>query len=131
VPIEWRSRSQKVTALSSAEAEFYACGEAVKEIPFVAQILLFLELYIETPVQVWIDTVGAIFMSENQTSSQRTRHMDCRWWFVSGLLEQGLIKIDFVKTKDNVSDIGTKNVNKETYDSFIDRLLLSRSEEGC
>jgi hypothetical protein len=131
VPIEWRSRSQKVTALSSAEAEFYACGEAVKEIPFVAQILLFLELYIETPVQVWIDNVGAIFMSENQTSSQRTRHMDCRWWFVSGLLDQGLIKIDFVKTKDNVSDIGTKNVNKETYDSFIDRLLLSRSEEGC
>ena len=103
----------------------------MKEIPFVTQILLFLKLYIELPVRVWIDNVGAIFMSENQTSSQRTRHMDCRWWFVSGLQEQGLIKIDFVKTEENISDLGTKNVNKETYDRHVHSLLLPRSEEGC
>ena len=57
--------------------------------------------------------------------------MDCRWWFVSGLQEQGLIKIDFVRTKDNISNIGTKNVSRDVYDSFAKRLLRSRSEEGC
>jgi len=34
VPIVWRSRSQKVVSLSSSEAEFYACAEAVREVPF-------------------------------------------------------------------------------------------------
>jgi hypothetical protein len=131
VPIEWRSKSQKAVAMSSAEAEFYACGEAVKEVPFVAQILLFLGIDLELPVQVWIDNVGAIFMSENQTSSTRTRHMDCRWWFVSDMQEQGLIKIDFVKTKDNISDIGTKNVTKEVYQTFEPRLLSTHVKEGC
>jgi len=126
--IEWRSRSQKVVALSSSEAEFYACGEAVKEIPFVAQILLFLQIYIELPVQVWIDNAGAIFMAENQTTSQRTRHMDTRWWFVSALQDQGLIKIDFVRTEDNVSDIGTKNTNSETHERHSQRFLSQSFE---
>ena len=120
-----------MTALSSAEAEFYVCAEAVKEVPFVAQILLFLGVHVEVPVPVWIDNVGAMFMAENQTTSQRTRHMDCRFWFVSQLQEQGLIKIQFVPTKENISNIGTKNVNKETYDRHVSRLLAMRSEGGC
>ena len=129
--IAWKSRAQSLTALSSSEAEFYACAEAVKEVPFIAQILMSLGIKIELPVNVWIDNVGAIFMSENQTTSPRTRHMDCRWWFVSDLREQGLIKIQFVRTEDNVSDIGTKNVNKETYDRLVHPLLMQRGEEGC
>jgi hypothetical protein len=79
VLIAWRSKSQKTVALSSSEAEFYACGEAVREIPFIAQILMSMNIPIELPVQVYMDNVGAIFMSENQTSSSRTRHMDTRW----------------------------------------------------
>jgi len=42
----------------------------------VAQILLFLGIPVKTPVNVWIDNVGAIFMIEHRTSSSRTRHMD-------------------------------------------------------
>jgi hypothetical protein len=64
-------------------------------------------------------------MPENQTTSQQTHHMDWRWWFVSGLLDQGLIKIDFVKTKDSVSDIGMKNVNRET---FQERTIKSSTD---
>ena len=37
VLIAWRSKLQKVVSLSSAEAEFYACAEAVKEVPFIVQ----------------------------------------------------------------------------------------------
>ena len=129
--IAWKSKAQSLTALSSSEAEFYACAEAVKEIPFIAQTLLSMGISVELPVNVWIDNVGAIFMSENQTTSPRTRHMDCRWWFVSDLREQGLIKIQFVRTKENLSDIGTKNVDKETYDRLTGHLLMQRGEEGC
>ena len=131
VLIDWRSKSQKATSLSSSEAEFYALAEASKEVPFIAQILLFLDIHIELPVQVWVDNVGAIFMAENQTSSTRTRHMDCRWWFVSDLKRQGLIKIDFVKTEENVADMGTKNVNKETYGRHEGRMLSTQRKEAC
>ena len=124
VPIAWRSKGQKVVSLSSSEAEFYACAEAVREIPFIAQILLFLGVTVKTPVDVWIDNIGAIFMTENRTSSSRTRHMDTRWWYVTQMQEEDkLIKVKFVRTKENVSDIGTKNVNAETYSYHEGRLL--------
>jgi hypothetical protein len=51
VPIAWRSKLQKTTSLSSSEAEFYACGEAVKEVPFIGQVLMFLGIPLELPVQ--------------------------------------------------------------------------------
>ena len=127
VPIAWRSRSQKVVSLSSSEAEFYACAEAVREVPFVAQILLFMGISIELPVKVWIDNVGAIFMTENKSSSSRTRHMDNRFWYVHQLQEEeGLIKVNFIRTKENVSDIGTKNVNAETYNYHEPRIIQSK-----
>jgi hypothetical protein len=127
VLISWRSKSQKVVSLSSSEAEFYACAEAVKEIPFIAQLLLFLGVPLKLPVNVWVDNVGAIFMSENRTSSSRTRHMDTRWWYVNQLQEEeGLIKVQFVRTAQNVSDVGTKNVTVDVYKTHQGRLIKGR-----
>jgi hypothetical protein len=113
VLIAWRWKSQKTVALSSSEAEFCACGEAVREIPFIAQILMSMNIPVELPMQLYMDNVGAIFMPENQTSSSRTRQIDTRWWYVNDLQSQGLIKINFIPMKENVSDLGTKNVTKE------------------
>ena len=113
VLISWRSKLQKVVSLSSAEAEFYACSEAVKEIPFVIQILEFLGIEVEKPVEVMVDNVGAIYMSQNQVSSSRTRHMDTRYHYVNDIQDDGVIKVKFVRSEDNVSDIATKNVSSE------------------
>ena len=55
-------------APTRSEAEFYVCVEAVKEVPFIAQILLFLEISVDLPIRVRVDNVGAIFMSDNVTS---------------------------------------------------------------
>ena len=93
------------------------------------QILLFLGITVQLPVNVWIDNVGAIFMTENKSSSSRTRHMDTRYWYVHQLQEEhGLIKVNFVRTKDNVSDIGTKNVDKETYKRHETKLIVSKED---
>jgi hypothetical protein len=127
VLIAWRSKSQKTVALSSSEAEFYACGEAVKEIPFVVQLLLFLGVPVTLPVEVWVDNIGAIFMSENASSSTRTRHMDMRFRYIEQLQNDGLIKVKFVPSLSNVSDLETKNVNGEIFDSHVDKFLADRS----
>ena len=112
----WRSKQQKAVTLSSTEAEFYAVSEAVKEILFVAQVLLDLEVPVHTPVTVRVDNMGAIFMSGNASSSARTRHVDTRWHFVRELQDQGAIEVVFVKTDENLADGYTKNIGSETYE---------------
>jgi hypothetical protein len=133
VLIAWRSKLQKTVSLSSSEAEFYACGEAVKEVPFVVQILQFLGISVQLPVIVHVDNIGAIFMSENVTSSTRTRHMDTRWHFVREKQEEGLIKIVFVPSAGNISDILTKNVTGEVYHTHLGKFVVKSSyvDHGC
>ena len=95
VLVSWRSKKQAVVSLSSSEAEFYALAEAAKEIPFVIQVLMFLGVPVETPVEVFVDNIGAIFMTENASSTSRTRHMDTRYSYVNDL--QNVDKIIGVK----------------------------------
>jgi Reverse transcriptase (RNA-dependent DNA polymerase)/gag-polypeptide of LTR copia-type len=123
----WRSKSQQSVALSSSEAELYACSEAAKEIPFIVQILIFLGIPVKLPVQVKVDNIGAIFMTENSTSSSRTRHIDTRYFFVKDMQNDGLLKVDFVRSEDNVSDIATKNVTGEVHDSHLEKYTAERS----
>jgi Reverse transcriptase (RNA-dependent DNA polymerase) len=126
VLICWRSKSQQSVALSSSEAELYACSEAAKEIPFIVQILLFLGIPVKLPVQVKVDNMGAIYMTENSTSSSRTRHIDTRYFFVKDMQNDGLCKVDFVRSGDNVSDIATKNVTGEVHDSHLEKYTAER-----
>ena len=123
--ISWRSRLQKVVSLSSAEAEFYACSEAVKEIPFVIQILEFLGIEAQRPVDVMVDNIGVIHMSQNQMSSSRTRHMDTRCHYVNDLQDNGA-KVRFIRSEDNASGIATKNVTGEIFKKHEDRVVADR-----
>ena len=53
--------------------------------------------------------------------------MDTRWWYVMDMQDNdGLIKVGFVRTKENTSDIGTKNVDTQTYEHHGPRLLKDR-----
>ena len=126
VLISWRSKLQRVVSLSSSEAEFYACSEAVKEIPFIVQVLEFMGVKVKKPVEVKVDNIGAIYMSKDQISSGRTRHMDTRYHFVNDMQKEGLIDVSFVPTKKNVADVATKNVTAEVMESHNDLITADR-----
>jgi hypothetical protein len=123
----WRSKSQAAISLSSSEAEMYALTEAVKEVPFIVQVLLFMNVKIKLPVQVRVDYMGAIYMSENSMPSSRTRHADLRTKFTSDLQEKGLIKIEFIRSEDNAADIMTKNVTVELFEKHTPRMIMDKS----
>ena len=128
VAISWRSKGQRSVTLSSSEAEYVALSEAAKEIKFVVQILQSMKIPVKIPVVVRVDNVGAIFMTENVTTSNRTRHVDIRYHFVREFVEDGFIKIVFVKTADNDADLFTKNVNAETYQRHATKFLSDREK---
>lgn len=127
VLIAFRSKSQKIVSLSSAEAEFYSCSEGVRQIPFVVQLCVFLGIPVELPIEVFIDNMGAKFMTENLTSSDRTRHMDTRWHYVNDFQEDGFIKVVFVPSAENPSDLETKNVTGEIFEIHIHKISSERS----
>lgn len=82
VTVAWKSKGQNTVALSSTEAEYYALSEVVMEIKYVVQLLEFMGIPVQYPVEVYVDNVGAIYLSKNATSTNRTKHIDSRFHFV-------------------------------------------------
>ena len=126
VPISWRSKAQRSVTLSSSEAEWVALSEAVKEIMFVVQLLESMKIKVKLPVTVRVDNVGAIFMSKNISTSSRTKHVDIRTKYVNEYVEDGIIKIIFVQSSDNDSDIMTKNVSGDLLEKHAEKLIVDK-----
>jgi len=76
VPVCWSSCGQKSVTLSTTEAEYVARSEVVKEVLFILQLLRHLQVKIQLPIFVHVDNIGAIFLAENQNSSDRTKHVE-------------------------------------------------------
>jgi hypothetical protein len=70
-----------------------------------------------------VDNVGAIYLSNNNSLSQRTKHIDIRRHFVREYVQDGTLKTIFVPTDENESDISTKNTQDETYLRHRDKNL--------
>ena len=69
IPVSWQSKSQKSVSLSISEAEHIALSEAVKEVMFVVQLLGSTKIAVKYPVTVRVDSIGAIFMASNITTT--------------------------------------------------------------
>ena len=80
-------------------------------------------MVLKLPIIVHIDNVGAIYMANSEMSGVRTRHVDCHFHFVREYIEDGVIKIVFVRSEKNDSDILTKNLNAELYDRHIAKYM--------
>jgi hypothetical protein len=119
---------QKPLALSSSEAEYYGMSEAAKDVKFVAMILEAIGIEIESPIIMYCDNVGAIFMAENATATARTKHVDARYNFVREYVESGFLKIIFVHSKENKADMFTKNVSRELYDKHKGTFITRRQD---
>ncbi len=121
--ISWKSKSGRSVTLSSTEAEYYACSEATKEIIFIKNILESMEIKVNLPMKVKMDNTGAIFLANNHTSGQRTKHIDMRAHFVREYIVDGIIKIEFVKSENNDADINTKNTGEELFNKHTRKFL--------
>ena len=82
IPIAWRSKGMKSVVLSTTEAEYMALSEVVKELKFIVQLLQTMNIEVQLPITVHVDNFGAIWLSNNRTTSDRTKHIDIRTSFV-------------------------------------------------
>ena len=126
-PVIWKSKQQSSVTLSSTEAEYVALSEAAKEIKFLYQVLQSLGIQVMLPIVVNIDNIGAIFMAENVTATNRSRHVDARYHFVREFIFDGFIKVIFVRTDQNSADPFTKNTTSAIYDRCVDEYMISKT----
>jgi hypothetical protein len=127
-PISWKSKGQKSVSLNSSEAELMALSEAAKEIKFIYEIVISMGEQVKMPIVCHVDNVGAIFIAENATATPKSKHIDTRAKYVLQLISEGFLKVLFVKTDENSSDIFTKNMSGETLEKHMNDYVFTKEK---
>ena len=78
---------------------------------------------VEYPIVIELDNAGEIFLANNKALGQRTKHIDTHYHFTREYVEDGIIKIRYVRTDDNTSDVMTKNTARKTFWKHCEKFM--------
>lgn len=113
-PISWSSQRQSVTSLSTAEAEYIALAHGTKEAIWLRRLLNDLKFSCTT-IPLFVDNQSAIKLANNSEFHKRSKHIDVRYHFVRDIVNQNIIELNYVESKEQLADVFTKPLAKQAF----------------
>ena len=104
-------RNQTVEAMSSPEAEYYACSVAFAEVKYVTSLLADWGLAVKS---THVTDSSSAIVHASRLGLGGIRHMEVRYLWVQHEVRSGRIPIKKIAGFDNPTDIATKHVDTET-----------------
>ncbi|GJS93552.1 hypothetical protein Tco_0800520 [Tanacetum coccineum] len=106
----WFSKKQTALAISTTEAEYVSAGQAL----WMKQALVDYDINLDD-IPVLCDNKSAIDLSKNPILHSRTKHIEIRHHFLRDNVQKGNISIEKVSSEDNIADILTKPLKRESF----------------
>ncbi|GJY15515.1 retrovirus-related pol polyprotein from transposon TNT 1-94 [Tanacetum coccineum] len=110
----WFSKKQTALAISTTEAEYVSAGKACQQALWMKQALIDYDVRLDD-VPIMCDNKGAIDLSKNPVQHSRTKHIEIRHHFLRDNVQKGHISIEKVSSADNIADILTKPLKRESF----------------
>ena len=121
--ISWASKKQRTVAQSTCEAELYAEAAAIQEVLWMRGLLKELGLHVQTGSAVFGDNQSTIAVSQNGVRSERTKHVDVKYHFITETIVAGEVKLHWVPSAKQQADIFTKALPKPAFLQFRKELM--------
>lgn len=122
--ISWASKRQSVVAMSTTEAEYIAASDATKEAIWLRRLLNDIGFGQKGSTILNVDNQGAIKLIHNPELHKRTKHIDVRYHFIREKVNGGEIKINYLKSEEQLADLFTKALPKQTFLKLRSNLLI-------
>ena len=90
---------------------------------FIKQFLEELQIFGEITFELMEDSQPAINAQRKNVSQSRFRHIKIKYHYIRQLISEGWCKLIKIGTKDQVADLATKILPKETVEHFSNVLL--------
>jgi hypothetical protein len=123
--VSWSSKKQRTVALSTCEAELYAEAAAVQEVLWLRGLLRELGLRCQMGSVVHGDNQSTIAVSKNGVRSDRTKHVDVKYHFITETINRGDVRLQWVPTTEQQADIFTKALAQPAFE-YLRRQLMTR-----
>ena len=107
-PVHAKSSKQKIVTKSSTEAEFVGTSDSVNQALYLMNFLR-KQGHIINSVTLYQDNQSCMaLIKKGKSSSERTRHMDIRQFWISEKVSNGDIKVEYLPTERMFANILTK-----------------------
>ena len=70
------------------------------------------------------DNQGAVFTSNNPETSQRSKHLEIRWFRIRDYIKDNVLRVRHIRTGDNVADFFTKSLQGSQSFGLFRRFLM-------
>ena len=120
--VTWKSKKQKVVALSSGKAEFRGISKGVCELLWLRSLLTEIGYPPSVATNLYCDNRAAIQIAQNPVQHDRTKHVEIDRHFIKEKLEAKIIKLPFVKSEDQLADVLTKAVSSRVFYNSLGKL---------
>jgi hypothetical protein len=123
--ISWKSKKQGLVAMSTAESEYIALGEAVKEALWIRKLQTELMGQPQDAMIVYEDNQSTIRIAKNEGSTGRSKHIDLYLHFLRDRIKSCDVDIVYKETQHMIADILTKPLPKDSYHRMAREMGLS------
>lgn len=110
-PIQWKSKKQGVVAGSSAEAEYVAMYEAMKEGLWILNVFKEIGLIKENDgMRMLVDSKSAIAIAARDKYSNKVKHFELRFNSIKEWVKNGNFILEHCPTEIMLADLLTKSL---------------------
>ena len=129
--VSWKSSKQTVIARSTMEYEFVALDKCGEKAEWLRHFLEDIPRWLNSVPSICIhcDSQSAIVRTQNNMYNGKSRHIRRRHNTIRQLLSIGVIFVDYVKSKDNITNPLTKGLNKELVEKSTKGMRLKPVKE--
>jgi Reverse transcriptase (RNA-dependent DNA polymerase) len=120
--VTWKSKKQNVVARSSAEAEYRAMASTASELIWIKQLLSDMKIKHAKIMQMYCDNQAARHITSNPVFLERTKHIEVDCHFVREKMQSGEIETPFVRSKEQLTYIFTKALDKTSHLNILNKL---------
>ncbi|GJS09543.1 zinc finger, CCHC-type containing protein [Tanacetum coccineum] len=103
--ISWATKKQTYITGSTMESEFVALAAAVKEAEWLRNLILEIPLWSKpiAPISIRCYSAATLAKAYSQMYNGKSRHLGVRHSMIRGLITNGLISIEFVRSQQNLA----------------------------
>jgi hypothetical protein len=125
-----KSSKQKIVTKSSTESELVGISDGLSQVLWTRNFLN-AQGYKQGPATIYQDNKSTIILAENgRTSSQRTRHISIKYFFVKDRIQSGDIKIEYKATEEMIADLFTKPLQGKLFSKFRCAVMNCCDDDG-
>nr|GEZ62299.1 retrovirus-related Pol polyprotein from transposon TNT 1-94 [Tanacetum cinerariifolium] len=112
--VNWSSKKQDCTSMSSAEAEYVSLSACCAQVLWMRTQLTDYGFHFDK-IPMYCNSKAAIAISCNPVQHSRTKHIDVRYHFIKEKVEKGIVELFFVGTEYQLADLFTKALPVERF----------------